>query len=562
MQLEWYSLLSLLLLQWVDSLPAGGPDTEDACYLACRVLRCQLQYLNTAVGSSIAMPADCQLVLPLSTAQQQLKQLQQQLPEEDVQQQQQHQQHQQFLLVPPAALLAELLPVLTRLCKARMLLLNNQQQQQQQQPQRQQQPRQQQQHGPSHIQSAPQKWVEGLTVQETIDSCVPLLQELVVACVIDLHGAVGSNSSTPPPSLLSKVNPTAAIALECGTPAAPLSFLHARDTFAANAVDIIAVLEGSARLQLTASPAATTAATQQDCNEMQQQAAVAVLLARQAGVGSAALRQCYSYLGTLQKLCAAAHTRPGSHSTPASLYSAAADTAVALLTESGWQTRDQQPSPPPQQQQQQQPMVADLSAVSFLPSLVVVGRLFLHMVQRKHAAVAGRDQQQQLSQPDAEQQQQQRFDAWIFGEVQGLAGAVQQWLRANHEELAAAGYPSDTVLPQLQQLGAAQEVTMHVNRGQEVTLVSIDFPTPLQQLQQAGVALCSLAVPCLCNNLGCANTTGPTELSLVSGRSCICAGCQVARYCSRVCQSRHWKQHKPVCVALTAAAAATTVTAV
>jgi hypothetical protein len=133
---------------------------------------------------------------------------------------------------------------------------------------------------------------------------------------------------------------------------------------------------------------------------------------------------------------------------------------------------------------------------------------------------------------------------------------VQQWLRANHEELAAAGYPSDTVLQQLQQLVAAQEVTVHVsNRGQEVTFVS----TPLQLLQQAGVALCSLAVPCLCNNPGCANTTGPTELSLVSGRSCICAGCQVARYCSRACQSRHWKQHKPVCAAL---AAATTVTAV
>jgi hypothetical protein len=258
--------------------------------------------------------------------------------------------------------------------------------------------------------------VEGLTAQDTIHSCVPLLQELVVACVIDLHGAVGSNSSTPPPSLLSEVNPTAAIALECGTPAAPFSFLHARDAVAANAVDIIAVLEGSARLQLTASPAATTAATQQDCDEMQQQAAVAVLLARQAGTGSAALRQCCSYLGTLQKLCAAAHTRPGSHSTPASLYSAAADAAVALLAEAAWQTRSQQQQQP---QQQQQLMAAGVgsSAVTFLPSLVIIGRFFLHIVQRRHAAMADRDkQQQQLSQPDAEQQQQQWFDARIFGE--------------------------------------------------------------------------------------------------------------------------------------------------
>jgi hypothetical protein len=556
-----YLLLSLLLLQWADSLPVGSHDAEDLCYLACRILRWQMVYLSHAVGSRIPMPTDCQLVLTLATAQQQLQQMwrrqqQQQLddgtqqqPEADLQQQHQQQQQQQYLLVPPAANLAELLPLLTRLCKSRMLLHNNQQQQQQ---------------GHNCTQSAGKAPDNlGKTAQDTIHSCATLLAELAVACVADLQGAVGSNNgSTPPKSVLSNTNPPAAIALECGTPAAPLSFLHARDAFAANAVDIIAVLEGSARLQLTASPAAITAATQQDCDEMQQQAAVAVLLARQAGPGSAALRQCYSYLGTLQKLCAAALTRPGGQYTPAGVFGAAADAAVALLVESAWQTRGQ--PPPPQQQQQQQPMVADIgySAVSFLPSLVIVGRFFLHVVQRRHAAVAGRDRQQQLSQPDAEQQQQQWFDARIFGEpavVEGLAGAVQQWLRANREELVAAGYPSDTVLQQLQQLVAAQEVTVHVsNHGQEVTLVS----TPLQQLQQAGLALCSLAVPCLCNNPGCANTTGPTELSLVSGRSCICGGCQVARYCSRACQARHWKQHKPVCVALAAAAAATAVAAV
>jgi hypothetical protein len=39
----------------------------------------------------------------------------------------------------------------------------------------------------------------------------------------------------------------------------------------------------------------------------------------------------------------------------------------------------------------------------------------------------------------------------------------------------------------------------------------------------------------------------------VGGRSCICAGCRTARYCSRDCQRQHWKQHKPGCKALAAA---------
>jgi hypothetical protein len=67
-------------------------------------------------------------------------------------------------------------------------------------------------------------------------------------------------------------------------------------------------------------------------------------------------------------------------------------------------------------------------------------------------------------------------------------------------------------------------------------------------IRAAGVALLSLATPCACNNV-----SGPSELPLVSGRSCVCGGCRVARYCSRDCQRQHWKQHKPVCQALAAA---------
>jgi hypothetical protein len=75
----------------------------------------------------------------------------------------------------------------------------------------------------------------------------------------------------------------------------------------------------------------------------------------------------------------------------------------------------------------------------------------------------------------------------------------------------------------------------------------------LQQMRLTGQSLCYMAVPCLCNNPACTNISGPTELSLVSGRSCVCGGCRVAHYCSRACQSQHWKQHKPVCKALAVA---------
>jgi hypothetical protein len=71
-----------------------------------------------------------------------------------------------------------------------------------------------------------------------------------------------------------------------------------------------------------------------------------------------------------------------------------------------------------------------------------------------------------------------------------------------------------------------------------------------EQLEAAGLALTSLATPYACNNPACRNMTGSSELLLVNGRSCVCGGC-------RTCQRQHWKQHKPVCQALVAAAVAT-----
>lgn len=47
---------------------------------------------------------------------------------------------------------------------------------------------------------------------------------------------------------------------------------------------------------------------------------------------------------------------------------------------------------------------------------------------------------------------------------------------------------------------------------------------------------------------------GLSEVASVSGRSCICGVCLVAHYCGPACQRATWKQHKPVCRALRAAA--------
>ena len=119
-----------------------------------------------------------------------------------------------------------------------------------------------------------------------------------------------------------------------------------------------------------------------------------------------------------------------------------------------------------------------------------------------------------------------------------------------HAALAAAdGGDLQQFRQQLEALSAAQ-AAVRQEGFTEASLAAL-----VQQLQATGLMLSSIAVPHFCNNPACVNISGPTEVQLVSGRSCICAGCRTARYCGRVCQRQAWQQHKSVCKALAAAAA-------
>jgi hypothetical protein len=100
---------------------------------------------------------------------------------------------------------------------------------------------------------------------------------------------------------------------------------------------------------------------------------------------------------------------------------------------------------------------------------------------------------------------------------------------------------------------AAQELS---NPGSTHDRLSPSLKQLGQEMPAVGQALACFAIPQACNSPICGNVSGPSEAQLVGGRSCLCAGCCTARYCSRECQRQDWKQHKAVCKALVAAAAA------
>jgi hypothetical protein len=125
------------------------------------------------------------------------------------------------------------------------------------------------------------------------------------------------------------------------------------------------------------------------------------------------------------------------------------------------------------------------------------------------------------------------------------------------EQLAAAGYVLQLVQEQLVALSAfvGDKVAAAADRAEEGAGLTHAEVLELAELLRAfGAAASSIPVPHFCNNPACDTVRGPSEAKLVSGRSCLCGRCRVARYCSRDCQAAHFKQHKRACKAMAAAA--------
>lgn len=122
-------------------------------------------------------------------------------------------------------------------------------------------------------------------------------------------------------------------------------------------------------------------------------------------------------------------------------------------------------------------------------------------------------------------------------------------------QLTAAGYDVGSLLQCLQAArGASAQAAGTAAAGGVVPAALVG--QLVQQLQAVGGALSSLAISSACNYPACTNTVGSSEAQLVKGSSRTCAGCRTARYCCKECQAKHWKQHKPVCKSLAAAAVA------
>jgi hypothetical protein len=218
---------------------------------------------------------------------------------------------------------------------------------------------------------------------------------------------------------------------------------------------------------------------------------------------------------------------------------------------------------------------AQQSAVSYLPSLAIIGRCMQQWAgqlqqQAPDLLLLGSEGPQNQQDSDTLPHAKLSDDSaacvclpWLREgsaiepghRLDGLAATMSEWVGGiqhspAHVQLMAAGCSPQQLQQQLDVLLSAQQGTQHI-------LTDASLAALVQQLQATGDLLSIIAVPHFCNNPACVNLSGPTEVRLVSGRSCICAGCRVARYCGRACQRAAWKQHKHVCEALAAAATTT-----
>jgi len=206
--------------------------------------------------------------------------------------------------------------------------------------------------------------------------------------------------------------------------------------------------------------------------------------------------------------------------------------------------------------------------ITTLPSLVVVGRMCSIWAQQlqlevptllqETAAAAASSSSVPKAQLAHDIDTLPAFSMCLVGSVQASGTtdfevcimALQKWLADDRvsAQMAADGYTPQQLQEQLEQLVEARHAA--ADGMDEASLIAF-----LEKLRAVAQALSVLAVEPMCNNPGCSNVSGQTELGLVSGRSCKCSCCRIAHYCCRSCQRAHWKQHKPVCRALAGAAA-------
>jgi uncharacterized membrane protein YgcG len=283
-------------------------------------------------------------------------------------------------------------------------------------------------------------------------------------------------------------------------------------------------------------------------------------------------RQLYSLLSTVLKVGrgggTAARLCLGQPAT-SSCCLAAGQAAVRLLTTATPVGTESATTADPQSLSAAAAATAQLSEVDYLPSLVIFGRCCVHWAQQLRQQAP---ELLLLTSRALEQQEQQRREAELHAHsaalvcipalrsgvakrpgdfLESIVATVSEWVGgieapAALAQLEAAGCEPQGMQKWLQALLLAVQ-------GTQQGLTDASLNRVEQQLQGAGSMLCRIAVPHFCNNPACGNISGPTEVRLVSGRSCICAGCRTARYCGRDCQRAAWKQHKPVCKALAAA---------
>ena len=206
------------------------------------------------------------------------------------------------------------------------------------------------------------------------------------------------------------------------------------------------------------------------------------------------------------------------------------------------------------------------STAAALPWLVLLGRCCLLSSEQLQTEYA----QLHSAQPSSEQQavaeaqhsseppqEGSRCETLMLDVVMpcasGVERAVEWWLYTAERsaQLAALGHDAQHLLEFITGLpGPAIHAAAVCDSNTEEAAAAV--AGLVQQLRTVGQALSVFAIPHACNNPWCSNVSGPCEAQLVGGRSCLCAGCREARYCSKARQKQHWKQHKPVCKALAA----------